>query len=70
MGQVLLMRIETHMKVGRRVLAYLNGTANHSIVYHNMSNNNIHVYTRAFPPDHVLGFAGVHYATDKDDQKV
>ena len=57
------------MKAARRVLAYLKGTINHSIVYGNASHNDIHMYTRAFHPDQVLGFADADYATDKDDRK-
>ena len=60
---------ETHMKAARRVLAYLKGTINHSIVYGNASHNDIHAYTRAFHPDQVLGFADADYAMDKDDRK-
>ena len=60
---------ETHMKAARRVLAYLKGTINHSIVYGNASHNDIHAYTRAFHPDQVLGFADADYVTDKDDRK-
>ena len=49
------------MKVARRVLAYLKGTINYSIVYGNATDGDIHAYTSAIHPDNylsILGFCG------------
>src|SRR5436189_3028246 len=60
---------ETHMKAARRVLAYLKGTINHSIVYGGDTSSNIEAFTGAFHPDQILGFSDADFAMDKDDRK-
>jgi len=57
------------MKAARRVLAYLKGTINYSIVYSGDNNSDIQAFTRAFHPDQILGFSDADYAMDKDDRK-
>jgi len=60
---------ETHMKAARRVLAYLKGTINYSIVYGGDNSSDIQAFTRAFHPDQILGFSDADFAMDKDDRK-
>ena len=60
------------MKAARQVLAYLKGTTNHSIVYDDASDVEIHAYTRAIHPDDylsILDFVDANHAADKNDRK-
>ena len=60
------------MKAARRVLAYLKGTINYSIIYGDATDAETHAYTQAIHPDDylsILGFADADHASDKDDRK-